>query len=137
MSKLPYGGFELDSESENDAGWTKLDTVAEHLEAGEALPPFLAHWLGNAIERASGDPNELLRLLELKPRRGRPRTRFSAKDAWAYGAKICELEDEGLSREDAIRVVSELCANPPERSQLQRWRDKYRRDMEEAEAATK
>lgn len=137
MSKLPYGGFEIESESEDDAGWTKLDTVAEHLEAGEVLPPFLAHWLGKAIERAGGDPNELLRLLDLKPRRGRPRHRFTAKDEQTWGAKICELEDEGLGPEAALKAVSEAFKHPPERSHLQRWRDQYRRDKEEADAATK
>ncbi|WP_303795493.1 hypothetical protein [Sandarakinorhabdus limnophila] len=139
-----YGGFEVDSGSEDDPDWTKLDTVAEHLEAGEALPPFLARWLGNAIDRAGRDPNELLRLLELKPCRGRPRHRFTAKDEWTWGAKICELEDEGSSPEAALEAVSVAFSmalkpprDPPERSQLQRWREKYRRAMEEAEAATK
>lgn len=137
MSKLPYGGFESQSESEDDSGWKKLETVAEYLEAGEALPPYLAHWLGSAIDRCGGDPNELLRQLEVKRRRGRPRTRFTAKDEQTYGAKICELEDEGLSPEVALKAVSEAFEHPPERSHLQRWRDQYRRAVEEADAATK
>lgn len=136
MSKLPFGGFELDSESEPDDGWTKLDTVAEYLEAGEALPPYLAHWLGSAIEQSGGDRAELLRLLELLPRRGRPRSRFTEQDKWNYGAKVCALEDDGLSPEAAIKAVQEPFKDGgPSRSQLQKWRDQYRQAIEEADAA--
>ena len=138
MSKFPYGGFEVESGSEDDSGWDKLRDIKIQLEDGEALPPFLAHWLGNAIERAGGDPNELLRLLELKPRPGRPRHKFTKQDEWTYGARVCELEDDGLSPEAAKRaVLEEFEDGGPSRSQLQKWRDEYRRAMEEAEAATK
>lgn len=137
MSHLPFGGFERKSESEPDSGWTKLETVAEYLEAGEALPPYLAHWMGNAIERAGGDPAELLRLLELKPRPGRPRHRFTAIDGQTWGGKICELEDDGLTPEAAIKaVLDQLHGEGPSRSQLQKWRDQYRRDREECRRAT-
>lgn len=135
MSKLPHGGFEVDSEHEPDSGWQKLETVAEYLEDGEVLPPYLAHWLGSAIERSNGDPAELLRLLELKNRRGRPRAIFSKQDEWELGAKVCELEDDGLSREEAISAVQSIFANGgPSRSLLQKWRNKHKRYIEEGDA---
>lgn len=135
MSKLPYGGFEIDSEHEPDVGWKKLDTVAEYLEDGEALPPYLAHWLCIAIERSGGDPDELLRLLELKNRRGRPRTKFTAQDALNYGAKICALESDGLSPEAAIvALLDTLHGEGPSRSQLQKWRDQYKKALEKHDA---
>lgn len=136
MSKLPYGGFEVDSESEPDAGWDKLRDIRIHLEDGEVVPPYLAHWLGSAIERACGDRDELLCLLELKPRQGRP-SRFTKQERWSYGAQVCALEDDGERPEAALVAVLETIEDPPERSQLQKWRDQYRRDIKEAEAATK
>lgn len=135
MSKLPYGGFEVDPESEADNGWTKLETVMEYIEGGEALPPYLAHWLGSAIERSGGDPDELLRLLELKKRQGRPRVISSKQIEWGLGAKVCELEDDGLSPEAAIDAVqSEFENGGPSRSLLQKWRDRYRQALEEHDA---
>lgn len=135
MSKLPFGGFEIDSEHERDASWTKLKTIAEYLENGEALPPYLAQWLANAIDRSGEDPDEFLRLLELKNRPGRRRSKFTKKDEWSYGAKVCELEEDGLSPERAISaVLGSLHGEGPSRSQLQKWRDKYRRALEEADA---
>ncbi|MEY5007524.1 MAG: hypothetical protein RL764_840 [Pseudomonadota bacterium] len=135
MSKLPFGGFELESDSEPDSGWKRLETVAEYLEDAEVVPPLLAHWLGRAIQRSGGDAAEFLRLLELKSRRGRPRSIFTEQDEFKYGAKVVELEEDGLSPEAAISAVLDgLYGEGPSRSQLQKWRNKYRRDMEEVYA---
>lgn len=134
MTKIPYG-LELESESEQDSGWQKLETICEYLQDQEALPPYLARWLGDAIERSEGDPNELLRRLELKKRRGRQRTRFSAEDELKYGGMICGFEDDGLSPEEALTAIDEqFHGNGPSRSLLQKWRDSYKRALDEAHA---
>jgi hypothetical protein len=126
MSKLPYG-MELDSEAEAYSAWEKLEAIQRHLENCEALPPYLAHWLGEAIRRSAGDRNELLKLLGLKNRRGRPRTTYTNDDALEYGRMIYELECEGLSPEAALGAIDEqFYGRAPHRSQLQKMRDEYR-----------
>jgi hypothetical protein len=156
MSKLSYGGFELNPESEEDDGWTKLDTVVEHLEAGEALSPYLARWLANAIERSNRNADELLRLLQLKERRGRKRYKFTDNNARDIGRYICELEDSGLKPREALNkfenVVSALEASGlsagdamakaakqmspdrPSTTLLKKWRNDFRQAQSEYEA---
>jgi hypothetical protein len=164
MSKLSYGGFELDPESEKDDGWTKLDTVVEHLEAGEALSPYLARWLANAIERSNRNTNELLRLLQLKDRAGRKRYKFTGNNARDIGRYLCELEDSGLKPREAMKrfekeyyqhfesVVSaleisglsfgdaiaeatkQMGPHRPSTTLLKRWRNDFRQAKSEYEA---
>lgn len=130
MSKIPYG-MELDSKAEVYSGWEKLEAIQRHLENCEALPPYLSHWLGEAIRRSGGDRNELLKLLELKARPGRPRTKFTKDDALEYGRIIYELECGGLSPEEALNAVDEqFYGRAPHRSQLQKMRDAYRDAMQ-------
>lgn len=130
MSKIPYG-IELDSEAEDYSGWKKLETIQRHLENCEALPPYLGRWLGEAISRSDGDRNELLKLLELKSRRGRPRSKFTEDDALEYGRMIYELECEGFSPEAALVAIDErFYGKAPHRSQLQKMRDEYRDAIE-------
>lgn len=132
-NEFGYGGFEVDSESETDPGWTKLQTIGEYLQDGEVLPPYLARWLGEAIERSGGDPNELMRRLELKKGRGRPRTKFTDKDELFYGAKLYELEGKGLSAEAALAYIDEQHDdNSPCRSLLQKWRNIHRKAIKES-----
>lgn len=136
MAKMPYGGFEANPEGRNDDPWTKLATINEHLEAGEALPPYLAQWLGLAIQYADCDPNELLRRLGLKRGRGRQHHRH-APDAWLdWGQRVCAIEHDGESPESAlVAVMAEYQAATGvdvERSQLQSWRDQYRDGLREA-----
>lgn len=128
MAKLPYGGFES-SPPDYPGVWAKLNTVAEYLEDGEALPPHLAQWLTAAIRNCEKDPNALLVQLGLMKVRGRP---ASQPEGWLeYGSRVCELEDEGLPPEQALsRVLTEL-GDPVSRSTLQSWRDTYRKAMEE------
>ncbi len=132
MSKLPFGGFEADPKDENLEGWAKLSKIVKDLEAGKAVSPYLAYWLANAITRSDRNPDELLRLLELKKRRGRQRTKYTKKQALDYGAKVCALEDEGVRPEAALNAVLKTMDPVPERSQLQRWREEYRYMLIEA-----
>lgn len=132
MSKLPFGGFEADPINENVEGWEKLTDIVKDLEAGKAVNPYLAYWLANAITRSDRNPDELLRLLELKKRRGRQRTKFTQKQSRDFGAKVCALEDEGVRPEAALSAVLETIDPQPERSQLQKWRDEYRSMLIEA-----
>jgi hypothetical protein len=69
MTKLPYG-FDAKFPNSNDEPWTKLDTIVEYLQDGQPLPSDLSSWLGEAIVQAKRDPNEMLRRLGLKNRRG-------------------------------------------------------------------
>lgn len=136
MAKMPYGGFEANPEGRNDDPWTKLATINEHLEAGEALPPYLAQWLGHAIQYADQDSNELLRRLGLKAGRGRKHHRH-APDAWlVWGERVYSLEAGNEPAEAALAtVMAEYQAETGvdvERSQLQSWRDQYRDGLREA-----
>lgn len=129
MVNIPYG-VAADEPNGKDQPWTKLATINEHLEAGEALPPELARWLGNAISYARQDPDELLRQLGLKRRRGP--VAMDANFAHAIGRRICQLEDDGLPPEHALAQVAHSTDSggagdeAVTRSTLQRWRDQYR-----------
>jgi hypothetical protein len=136
MVKMTYGGFEPNPESRDDKPWTKLATINEHLEAGEALPPYLASWLGQAIQYADRDPNELLRRLGLKRGRGRQHHRH-APDAWLkWGQRVYSLRGDDETAEAVLsKVMAEYQAATGvevERSQLQSWHDQYRAAWREA-----
>jgi hypothetical protein len=163
MSKLPYGGFEASSESAGDDGWAKLYTIVEYLEAGELVPPYLAHWVGQAIERSAGNPDELLRLLALRKRRGKPREKFTEEFELQIGRYICGLEDSGLRPDKALKefklqyqkhyenrfslleksgltteqaeakIEEEISWNPPSLTTLKKWRNNYRQLIENHE----
>jgi hypothetical protein len=129
VAKVPYG-FEVDSDLERASPWSRLEKVRELLEGQKSLPPFLANWLGTAIERSRHDPDELLRQLGLKRRRGR-QTETSNEDGWLiWGKQICDLEGEGKKPEEALNEVfarhADVSPNSVERSTMQRWRDRYR-----------
>lgn len=133
MAKIPYG-IEADSPSKGDAPWTRLATIAEHLQDGEQIPPFLAHWLGDAIFRCEGDAKKLLLNLGLAKSRGRQPTN---KDAWlVLGRELCQLENDGRKPEEAIKLVQERMTNEDsnggmQRTQLARLRDEYRKVEQE------
>lgn len=132
MARFPYGGFGGE-EHGADEPWTRLASIAEHLEDGEALPPFLAQWLARAIRGAGHDERALLVNLGLRRPRGR-----SAKngDAWfEIGNRIATLMEQGLSREQAISAVQKDTADDDgaerfSRSQMQRLHDEYRKHVE-------
>lgn len=63
MAKFPEGAFDP---SASDPPWTRLATISEHLDAGEAVPPFLARWLSEAITHAACDPDALVMALGLR-----------------------------------------------------------------------
>lgn len=132
MVKMIYGGFEAAPEGANDEPWTKLDTVSEYLQAGEALPPHLAQWLDHAIIYANRDPNELLKRLGLKKRRGRV-NHVHSPDAWLeWGKRVYHFEGplEG-ALEAVILEYTEATGLDLDRTQLQRWRGKYGNALEE------
>ena len=111
MPKLAYG-FDVSSlESSDDDPWTKLDTINEHLEACEPIPPYLAQWLGLAIVNANrdanggGDPSELLRRLGLTAGRGRKNHKH-APNAWS--GVVRSAWQVGLSAASVVRCP----ANP-------------------------
>lgn len=123
MANVPYGASSEDPNTQDDP-WTKLATITEHLEAGEPIPPDLARWLGGAIAYAKEDPNELLRRLGLKRRRGEKAD--VDQNAWkVWGRRICDLEDD-MGREEALQAVQDETFGEYERTTLQRWRDKFR-----------
>lgn len=112
MTKLPYGGFELDEAS--SAPWLNLYAIAESLEKGEAIRPNLALWLAEAIRRS--DMKETKLLLNLGFGKGFSRGGQEAlpKGWLIYGQKVVELEDEGLSTEKAIsQVLQEIQVPAP------------------------
>jgi hypothetical protein len=133
---LPYGGFDaIESQRGYSAEpWDALRKIHMYLYLGLPVPPALASWLGNAIEQAQGDPKTFLRLLGLaRPRGKTPRYQ---RDAWLkVGARLCDLQDEGMPLRLAIeKVCAEMpheVADADERT-LRRWRDTYRRASEEA-----
>lgn len=118
---IPYG-FDTDEHNAEDDPWTKLATINEHLEAGEAIPSDLARWLGGAIAYANENADELLRRLGLSRSKGEPYPN-------ALGRRVCELEDQGFKREAALaKVMAESDNGQDEklsRSKLQRLRDEY------------
>lgn len=162
MSKIDYG-VDNNPKSEDDDGWTKLATIVKRLKEGEPVPPYLAHWLGRAIERSERDPEELLRLLGLRPRRGRPREKYTEQFAMQIGRYICELEDSGLRPDKALKeferqyrkyyedrvygleekglsidqavaeVEEEISWDTPSLTTLKQWRNNYRQVMEHHE----
>jgi len=135
MPIFPYDGFDaIEAQRDYSAEpWDALRKIHRYLYLGLPVPPALASWLGNAIERAQGDPKAFLRHLGLaRPRGKTPRYR---RDAWLkVGARLCDLEDEGLPLRRAIETV---CAEMPhevadaDERTLRRWRDTYRRASEE------
>ena len=136
MPTMLHGGFDPLADGRNDDPWTKLATIAEHLEAGEPLPPYLAQWLGAAIQFANEDPDELLRRLGLKTGRGNP-GHWTAEHAYRLGQAVCQREDNGESPDAAIIAVlgeyeAQNDGEAPSRSTLQRWRDDYRAAHAEA-----
>lgn len=133
MANIPYGAA-AEEPNVNDAAWTKLATIKEHLEAGEVIPPDLARWLGGAIAYAKEDPKVLLQSLGLASARG-PKARDP--NAWkVWGRRVCELEDEGVDPEDALaQVLAESDDGRDEklkRTQLQNLRNKYRQVWQDA-----
>lgn len=107
MAKLRYP-FDPALPNAGDDPWTKLDTIVEHLQDGEAIPHDLASWLAEAIRLSGRDPDELSRRLGLK-RRGKP---AADPNAWLnVGKRICDLEDFGLNPEE-IRAAHPVMSNP-------------------------
>ena len=94
MTKLPYGGYELEDAS--NAPWLNLFSIAESLEKGEPLRPNLAYWLAKAIR--SADMKESKLLLNLGFGKGFARGGQEKIDkGWLiYGQKVVELEDEAV-----------------------------------------
>jgi len=139
MANFSYGGFDATrcDIDHSAAPWLHLHEIQRQLEAGQAIRPDLAQWLGEAIARSQNDPAELLRLLGLRAPRGRPAT-HATLDWLHWGSRINELQDTGLSAEAAIdRAQQEYQAatggDTPDRSTFQRWRDAYRRASETEE----
>ena len=85
-TRIPYG---VSSEEPNaqDAPWTKLATINEYLETGEAIPSDLARWLGGAIVCAAEDPKVLLQGLGLVSGQGRKARDPNAWKVW--GRRVC------------------------------------------------
>jgi hypothetical protein len=139
MANFPYGEFDA-SRADIDhsaAPWLHLHEIQRQLQAGQAIRPDLAQWLGEAIARCNNDPAELMRLLGLRAPRGRPATHASL-DWLDWGGRINELQDSGLSAEAAIEQAQQEYQDatgkePPDRSTFQRWRDTYRRASETEE----
>ena len=128
MAKLPYGGFG-GQEHDKDEPWTRLASIAEHLEDGEPLPAFLAQWLARAIRDADHNERKLLVGLGLKKPRGRTAKRG---DAWLQiGERIDGYMRRGLSREQAIAAVQRDTTSEDgielfSRTQMQRFHGQYR-----------
>lgn len=136
MAKVPYG-FDARMPNADDEPWTKLATIAEYLEDCEVIPPDLAMWLGVAIRHSKQDSSELMRLLGLIRKRGKP---AADSKAWLkYGEKVCELEDSGVKPEAAItQVLAELNdgnGGKYSRQQMQKLRDTYRKALHESQQA--
>ncbi|MEQ9397304.1 hypothetical protein [Haliea sp.] len=137
MAKFPYGGIEFDPEEKEYPAWAKLATIQEHLESGEVVPPYLATWLGEAIQNAGQDPNTLVQNLGLKKKRGAP-GKYPAKIQRLWGERIYDLLEQDTAPEAAIsRVVEEYLKehgpeNLPERSTFQRWASEYAQAAKDA-----
>lgn len=129
MVKMIYGGFDAQNKHCSDDPWENLETLRHFLEDGETVPPDLASWLGQAIQYANGDANELLKRLGLKKRRGRE-SHIHSPDAWLeWGCRVYQLEGKNMSAEAVLaKVMVEYSAATGvevERSQLQKWHRKY------------
>lgn len=142
MARLPYGGFdagEFDRDNRDPdplKAWAKLNTVREYLEDGEALPPELARWLGEAIRYAAPhvgtDSNvaakEFTQRLGLTVGRG---NKDSQDQRWlVYGGMMDRLcapgcVDAALAETHAVMVRDGH--KPVRDTMLKKWRDKYRR----------
>lgn len=125
MARFPYGGFG-GGEHDSDEPWTKLDSIREYLEDGEAIPPALARWLGEAIRQANGDAIALLIGLGLRKPQGRPTTAWDDPQAKAALERLWALVGDGVQDDKAIRQVQEefMTGNGDDRfsrSTLQRW----------------
>lgn len=133
---MPTMRFDTSTEGRDDDPWTKLATIAEHLDAGTAVPSHLAQWFGLAVQYADEDPNELLRRFGLKSGRGNP-GQWTDEHAYRLGQAVCHREDAGALPDAAIMAVlaeyeAQNDGEAPSRSMLQRWRDRYRADHAEA-----
>ncbi len=96
-TKIPWGPFHaLEVLNNDDDPWLKLKTIAEYLEDGEPVPHHLSYWLGNAILKSKENPDEFMRLLELKKKRGAQK-KFSEKEILRFCEALDDLEREGLS----------------------------------------
>lgn len=135
MTRMPYG-FDALAETLDDEPWSRLYTINEYLEDGQAIPPHLAQWLGLAIVYSQSDPTKLMRLLGLKRKPGRPHHRYSEKVAMDWGKRVFRYEEGGERPEAALSAVLAECSQQyPEgvsRTQLQKWRDDYRAAWNEA-----
>ncbi|MEL6574165.1 MAG: hypothetical protein AAFQ64_21170 [Pseudomonadota bacterium] len=122
MAKLRFGGFNADMPNSDDEPWTKLATVSECLQDGDAIPPDLASWLSHAIENAKEDPKKLLRGLGLTRGRG-PIPKDS--NAWLnVGGRIFHLEYE-MGKEGALGQVAAEENEKYSRTGLQDLRNQY------------
>lgn len=134
MTRFDYGGFEAD-QINTDALWLNLHEIAKALERGEPVPPKLARWLGEAILNANKDEKKLMQNLGLIKPKGKPSQNL--KNDWlVYGKKICDLEADGFSKENAIKKVAgdpEFNLEGIDRTTLQRWRDKYKAALKETQ----
>lgn len=133
---MPTMRFDTSTEGRDDDPWTKLATIAEHLDAGTAVPSHLAQWFGLAVQYADENPNELLRRLGLKSGRGNP-GHWTAEHAYRLGQAVCQREDNGDDPDAAIIAVlgeyeAQNDGEAPSRTTLQRWRDDYRAAHAEA-----
>jgi hypothetical protein len=129
MSKLEYGRYIESFNNPDDNSWTRLNSINEFLEAGEAVPFHLAQWLGHAIRFSDHDPDEFIKRLGLRRAKGRPAHKYG-KDAWLkWGERIWQLESAGKTIEQAIVAVGTETGlqygEEVSRSQLQKWRNEY------------
>lgn len=127
---MEYGGYDAERTHMDADPWVNLETIHEFLQDGEKLPPDLAQWLGHAIRYSQHDPDELLRRLGLKKSKGRP-LKYPANYWLEWGELLYKLEGGGCSPEkalsDAMAEFSLKNAEEISRSQLQQWRDEYRK----------
>lgn len=122
--KFPYGGFWAEDPFKGKTPWEKLEAISEHLRRGDPLPPPLAEWLGKAIDGCARDDGKLLLLLGLKRPRGNQRISLEEQIRW--GARVCDLEDEGMRPEHALTQALRESNDLMTRSTLQRWAKTYR-----------
>lgn len=132
MAKLPYGFdanpmYQAVLPQDAAEAWDRLHDIQLSLEKREAVAPELAAWLGEAIEHAKRDPDELMRRLGVKRSRGPV---AGDPGAWlVYGQKVCELEDAGMKPEAALATVLSEADDRFSRSTLQKWRNLYRNSL--------
>lgn len=121
MARFPESAFDP---SASDPPWTRLATISEHLDAGEAVPPFLARWLSDAITHAAGDPDALVMALGLRKRQGRP-SAWDRPQSKAALERLWALVSDGVPDDKAIEKVHEEFATADgeifSRGTLQRW----------------